>query len=64
LKKNRKTSALNGVIIATGVSSVVTQLLTVREFLAQFEGNEFVIAVVLFNWLVLGGTGTLLARLF
>ncbi len=64
MKKNRKTSALNGVIIATGVSSVVTQLLTVREFLAQFEGNEFVIAVVLFNWLVLGGTGTLLARLF
>jgi len=50
------------VVIATGISSVVTQLLTIREFLAQFQGNEFVIALILFNWLILGGIGTLLAR--
>jgi len=50
------------VIIATGISSVVTQLLIIREFLAQFQGNEFVIALILFNWLILGGTGTLLAQ--
>lgn len=50
-------------ILATGVSSVVTQLLTIREFLAQFAGNEWTIAVIFFNWLVLGGAGTLLARL-
>lgn len=49
-------------VIATGISSVVTQLLTIREFLAQFQGNEFVIALILFNWLILGGIGTLLAR--
>jgi len=50
------------VVIATGISSVVTQLLTIREFLAQFQGNEFVIALILFSWLILGGVGTLLAR--
>ena len=49
-------------VIATGISSVVTQLLTIREFLTQFQGNEIVIALILFNWLVLGGLGTLLAR--
>lgn len=49
-------------VIATGISSVVTQLLIIREFLAQFQGNEFVIALILFNWLILGGTGTLLAQ--
>jgi spermidine synthase len=50
------------VVIATGISSVVTQLITIREFLAQFQGNEIVIALILFNWLILGGLGTLLAR--
>jgi spermidine synthase len=50
------------VVIATGISSVVTQLLTIREFLTQFQGNEMVIALILFNWLILGGIGTLLAR--
>jgi spermidine synthase len=50
------------VVIATGMASVVTQLLTIREFLSQFKGNEIIIALILFNWLVLGGIGTLLAR--
>ncbi len=49
-------------IIAAGVSSVVAQLLTIREFLAQFQGNEIIIALILSNWLILGGVGTLLAR--
>lgn len=48
--------------MATGISSVVTQLLIIREFLAQFQGNEFIIALILFNWLILGGIGTILAR--
>jgi spermidine synthase len=60
--KNKNELAINRVVIATGISSVVTQLLTIREFLAQFNGNEFIIALILFNWLVLGGIGTLLAH--
>ena len=50
-------------VIATGISSVVTQLLTIREILTQFQGNEIVIALILFNWLGLGGIGTLLANI-
>ncbi len=52
------------VIVVTGIASVVTQLLSVRELLAQFSGNEFVIALILTIWLVMGGAGTLLARWF
>jgi spermidine synthase len=61
LKKNNDRAILR-VVIATGVSSVVTQLLTIREFLTQFQGNEIVIALILFNWLILGGLGTLVSR--
>jgi spermidine synthase len=61
LKKNDDRAIIR-VVIATGTSSVVTQLLTIREFLTQFQGNEMVIALILFNWLILGGLGTLLAR--
>ncbi len=60
-KKSDKT--VIQIVIATGITSVATQLLTIREFLAQFNGNEFVIALILFNWLVLGGIGTLFARI-
>ncbi len=61
MKKNDDRAILR-VVVATGISSVVTQLLTIREFLSQFQGNEIVIALILFNWLILGGLGTLLAR--
>ena len=61
MKKHHERAIIR-VVIATGISSVVTQLLTIREFLTQFQGNEIVIALILFNWLILGGLGTLLAR--
>jgi spermidine synthase len=50
-------------IIGAGISSVATQLVTVREFLTQFHGNEITIALVLFSWLLLTGLGSLAARL-
>lgn len=62
LRKNENPVLL--VVIATGISSVVTQLLTIREFLAQFQGNEFVIALILFSWLIQGGLGTIISRFF
>lgn len=60
--KKKSERAITRVVIATGISSVATQLLIIREFLSQFKGNEFVIALILFNWLFLGGLGTMLAR--
>jgi spermidine synthase len=60
LKKNTERHIL-GLVVATGIASVVGQLVFLREFLSQFQGNEIVIALVFFNWLILGGLGTWLA---
>jgi len=49
-------------IIGTGISSIAVQLVTIREFLSQFHGNEITIALVLFCWLLLTGLGSLCAR--
>ncbi len=49
-------------IIGTGISSVTTQLLTIREFLSQFNGNEITISLVLFCWVLLTGIGSLAAK--
>lgn len=51
-------------IIGTGISSVTVQLVTIREFLTQFHGNEITISLVLFAWLLFNGAGSLLNRLF
>ncbi|OQY48276.1 MAG: hypothetical protein B6240_04885 [Desulfobacteraceae bacterium 4572_87] len=53
-----------GSIIGIGISSVTTQILTIREFLSQFHGNEITISLVIFCWLVLTGMGTLLTKCF
>ncbi|MFC1891689.1 hypothetical protein ACFLZT_04785 [Thermodesulfobacteriota bacterium] len=49
-------------IIGTGISSIAVQLITVREFLTQFHGNEITISLVLFSWLLVTGIGSLAAR--
>jgi spermidine synthase len=49
-------------IIGTGISSVTTQLLTIREFLTQFNGNEIIISLVIFCWLLMTGIGALTAK--
>ena len=49
-------------IIGTGISSLSIQLLTIREFLTQFHGNEITISLVLFIWLLLNGVGSLTAK--
>jgi len=49
-------------IIGTGVSSIAVQLITIREFLSQFHGNEITISLVLFSWLLLTGLGSLAAK--
>ncbi|MFH1490803.1 MAG: hypothetical protein ABII06_18015, partial [Pseudomonadota bacterium] len=49
-------------IIGTGVSSIAVQLVTVREFMTQFHGNELTISLALFCWLFVTGIGSLLAK--
>ena len=50
--------AILRVIVFTGVSSVVSQILTIREFLTLFQGNEIMISLTLCNWLLVGGVGS------
>ena len=50
-------------VIAAGISSISVQLITVREFLSQFYGNEITISLVLFCWLMLSGLGSLASKL-
>jgi len=51
-------------VIGTGISSISIQLITVREFLSQFYGNEITISLVLFCWLMVSGIGSLLSKFF
>ena len=43
-------------VIGVGISSVNVQLVTIREFLSQFQGNEIVISLTLFCWLAHDGS--------
>jgi len=49
-------------IIGTGISSITVQLVVIREFLTQFQGNELTISVAVFCWLVLTGAGSFSAK--
>ncbi len=46
-----------------GAGAVIVQLVTLREFLGVFAGNELTIGIVLANWLLLTGAGSRLGRL-
>jgi spermidine synthase len=62
--KRNQHSLLVWSVIGTGISSITVQLVTIREFLSQFQGNEITISLVLFSWLLLTGIGSLAARPF
>ncbi len=53
---------LGCIVIAAAISAMVAQLVFIREYLALLGGNEFVIALILFNWLLLGALGAYSAR--
>ncbi|MBC2711268.1 MAG: hypothetical protein HGJ94_09815 [Desulfosarcina sp.] len=55
---------IRAVVVATGIASVAVQLVFIREYLAQFHGNEIVIAMIFFCWLVFGGIGAVAAKGF
>ena len=51
-------------VVSIGFSSVTVQLLTIREFLSSFQGNEIVIGIILFCWLLLTAMGSFAAKFF
>jgi spermidine synthase len=47
-------------IMVSGINAIVTQVVLIRELISVLYGNEFVIGVLLANWMVLTGLGSLL----
>ena len=58
LIRGKREKLLFFAITSLGVSSIVTQLFLMREFLNVFYGNELVFGVILGNWLLLTGIGS------
>jgi spermidine synthase len=49
-------------VITLGATSIVTQIILLREFLSVFYGNELVIGIVLANWMVATSAGSYLGK--
>ena len=49
-------------VIVIGFSSILTQIVFLRESISGFYGNELLLGVVLGNWLLLTGIGSYLGR--
>ncbi len=45
-----------------GFTSIITQIILLREFMLLFSGNELVIGIILANWMILTATGAYLGR--
>lgn len=50
-------------VIGIGLSSILTQLVLLREFMSVFFGNELVFGVILSEWLLLTGIGSYLGKI-
>ncbi len=48
-------------LVNLGITTIITQLIVVREFLAVFQGNELIIGLILGCWMLLTGFGAWLA---
>jgi len=61
----RVTSSLTSLTLAVvtiGFTATASQILTLRELLVAFHGNELFIGIILGNWLLLEAVGSCLAR--
>lgn len=49
-------------VITLGFTSIITQIILLREFLSVFYGNELVIGIILANWMLITGFGAFLGK--
>ena len=47
-----------------GFTSIITQIILIREFLSVYNGNELITGMILANWMLLTGLGSYLGKLF
>ena len=62
MAQNFKTFPILFAITTLGISSVITQITVIREFINVFEGNEIVFGILFSLWLLLTGFGAWLAK--
>ncbi len=62
MARNTNTLAIPFAITVLGISSVITQITVIREFINVFEGNEIVLGVLFSLWLLLTGLGAWLGK--
>ncbi|HNW96841.1 MAG TPA: fused MFS/spermidine synthase [Bacteroidales bacterium] len=61
IKVNKEMVFIYG-IIALGISSVVTQIIFIREFLNVFYGNELIFGIIMASWMLLTAIGAMLGK--
>lgn len=62
LIKDKRQGLLFIAITALGISSVIAQVIAIREFLNVFYGNELIFGIILANWLLLTGIGAYIGK--
>lgn len=62
MENDLDTSFLKLSAFLLGSTSIIAQIILLREFLAVFNGNELVIGLVLANWMILTGIGAYLGK--
>ncbi|MFZ1976890.1 MAG: hypothetical protein WAV76_02950, partial [Bacteroidota bacterium] len=50
--------------LCLGITSIIVQVILLREFLSIFYGNELVIGIILTEWMILTGIGAFGGKLF
>lgn len=50
--------------VVLGVTTIGIQIVFLREFLALFGGNEMMVSIILFIWMLLTGSGAFLGRYY
>jgi len=60
--KITKETGLFYAVIALGISSVITQIIYIREFLNVFYGNELIFGIILASWMILTAAGAYLGK--
>ena len=60
--KITKETGLFYAVVALGISSVITQIIYIREFLNVFYGNELIFGIILASWMILTAAGAYLGK--
>ncbi|HEX7583577.1 MAG TPA: hypothetical protein VF373_02715, partial [Prolixibacteraceae bacterium] len=62
IENNLDVQLLKVAAFLLGSTTIIAQLILLREFLTVFNGNELVIGLVLANWMILTGIGAYLGK--